>query len=272
MREIREGLGIVAPDPVIRAFTLASMAQATLWGVFGAIWILFARRRAGHGRGGHRRHRRFWRTELVRRGRVRRAGDPAHRCRAAAIGSMLVASVGFALIPLAPASLPVLAFGFLVAQQLIGDGAVTLYDVTETSVRQARVQDRALGRVAATVQVGSVGAQLLAALGAGLLAEVIGLRATAFLAPIGTLVAAAILVASPVRRLRDLPVMDGRSPGRGRRRRRAGSAGGRLTPPLRHGSRLVPDRRFQPDCVDRGDPADAARALQTARPGHARLR
>jgi hypothetical protein len=45
-----------------------------------------------------------------------------------------------------------------------------------------------------------------------LLAEVIGLRATAFLAPLGTLVAAGILVASPVRHLRDLPAMDGRSP------------------------------------------------------------
>ena len=40
------------------------------------------------------------------------------------------------------------------------------------------------------------------------LAELIGLRATAFLAPLGTLVAAALLVASPVRLLRDLPVMD----------------------------------------------------------------
>ena len=66
---------------------------------------------------------------------------------------MLVASVGFALIRSSPASLPVLAFAFLIGQQLIGDGAVTLYDVTETSVRQARVHDRALKRVAATVQV-----------------------------------------------------------------------------------------------------------------------
>jgi hypothetical protein len=45
-----------------------------------------------------------------------------------------------------------------------------------------------------------------------LLAEVIGLRATAFLAPIGTLVAAGILIASPVRQLRDLPLLDDRSP------------------------------------------------------------
>ena len=33
---------VITRDLVIRAFTLASMAQATLWGVFGAIWIVFA--------------------------------------------------------------------------------------------------------------------------------------------------------------------------------------------------------------------------------------
>jgi MFS family permease len=212
LQEIREGLAIIARDPIIRAFTLASMAMATLWGVFGAIWILFAVEDLGLGPaaigviagfGGLSSLVGATMAERV----TRRLGVGR-----AAIGSMLVATVGFALIPLAPASIPILAFGFLVGQQLIGDGAVTLYDVAETSVRQARVHERALGRVAATVQVGSVGAQLAAALGAGLLAEVIGLRATAFLAPLGTLVAAGILVASPVRHLRDLPAMEGRSP------------------------------------------------------------
>ena len=210
--EIREGLAIIANDPIIRAFTLASMAMATLWGVFGAIWILFAVDELGLGAAPIGIIAGFgglssligatFAERVTRRFGVGRA----------AIGSMLLASVGFALIPLAPATMPILAFAFLVGQQLIGDGAVTVYDIAETSVRQARVHDRALGRVAATVQVGSVGAQLAAALAAGLLAEVIGLRATAFLAPLGTLVAAAILVASPVRHLRDLPVLDGRSP------------------------------------------------------------
>ena len=212
LQEIREGLAIIARDPIIRAFTLASMAMATLWGVFGAIWILFAVDELGLGPAAIGIIAGFGGLSSLVGAVVAERVTRRMGVGRAAIASMLVASVGFALIPLAPAAMPVLAFGFLVGQQLIGDGAVTLYDVAETSVRQARVHDRALGRVAATVQVGSVGAQLAAALVAGLLAEVIGLRATAFLAPLGTLVAAAILVASPVRRLRDLPVMDGRSP------------------------------------------------------------
>jgi MFS family permease len=210
--EIREGLGIIARDPIIRAFTLASMAQATLWGVFGAIWILFAIDELGLGAAAIGIIAGFGGLSSLVGAAIAERVTQRVGVGPAAIGSMLVATVGFALIPLAPAGLPALAFGFLVGQQLIGDGAITLYDVAETSVRQARVHDRALGRVAATVQVGSVGAQLVAALAAGLLAEVIGLRATALIAPLGTLVAAGILVASPVRLLRELPALDGRSP------------------------------------------------------------
>jgi hypothetical protein len=113
---------------------------------------------------------------------------------------------------LAPAGLPVVAIAFFLWQQLVADSAVTVYDVTETSVRQSLVADRELGRVASTFQVASAAAQLFATIGAGLLAEVIGLRATAFLAPLGGLFAAAILYRSPVRHLRELPSMDSRPP------------------------------------------------------------
>lgn len=77
---------------------------------------------------------------------------------------------------------------------------------------EALVADRELGRVASTFQVLSAGAQLVATVGAGLLAEVIGLRATSFLAPLGGLLAGAILFWSPVRTMLVLPVLDHRSP------------------------------------------------------------
>jgi MFS family permease len=129
-----------------------------------------------------------------------------------AIASMLLAALGNLFIPLAPAGLPLVAITFFVLQQLVADSAVTVYDVTETSVRQSLVADRELGRVASTFQVGSAAAQLVATIGAGLLAEAIGLRATAFLAPLGGVLAAGILFWSPVRQLRDLPTMDTRGP------------------------------------------------------------
>jgi len=201
IHEIREGLRVVARDPVLRGLVWGTMGLAAMWGVFGATWLLFV-------------------TEELRL-------DPATIGVVAALGGfgslfgallaeratrryglgpvvvtpLLLAALGTLLIPLAPAGLPLVAVGFLVGQQLIGDTAVTVFDVTEVSVRQARVGDRELGRVNATVHVAMVLAQLAGTLAGGLLAELVGLRGAAFLAPLGALVGAAALWASPVRRL-----------------------------------------------------------------------
>ena len=90
-------------------------------------------------------------------------------------------------------------------QQLVADSAATVYEITETTVRQTVVHDRALGRVTSTFSVMAGLAQLTATLGAGLLAEAIGLRATIWLAPLGGLIGAAVLWRSPVRTLMALP-------------------------------------------------------------------
>jgi MFS family permease len=122
-----------------------------------------------------------------------------------AIAALLLSAAGNAFIPLAPAGLPLLAIACLVMQQLVADSAVTVYDITEVSVRQGVVEDRALGRVTSTFHVAAVLAQLTATLAAGALAEVIGLRLTSWIAPLGGVVGALILWASPVRRLVALP-------------------------------------------------------------------
>ena len=203
--EIRDGLRLVLHDPILRAFVGAQMALAALWGVFGAIWLLFALEELGLGPavvgivagiGGFASF-----IGAVVAGRATRRFGIGR----VAVGAMLLAALGNAFIPLAPAGLPVVAVACLVLQQLVGDSAVTVYDITEVSVRQTLVRDRALGRVASTFRVAAMVAQLIATIGAGLLAEAIGLRATAWLAPLGGLVGAAILWASPVRRMMTLP-------------------------------------------------------------------
>ena len=118
--------------------------------------------------------------------------------------SLLFAALGNLLIPLAPPGLPLVAIACLIGQQLIGDTAVTVFDVTEVSVRQARVGDRQLGRVNATVRVAMVTAQLAGTVVGGVLAEVIGLRGAAFLAPVFALLGAWALFSSPVRGIRTL--------------------------------------------------------------------
>jgi len=210
--EIRHGIRLVGKDPVLRAFVGSQMLMSMLWGIFGATWILFAFEEleitptmvgviAGVGGASS-----FIGAVVAARSTRRWGVGPV------AIGAMLLAALGTMLVPLAPAGLPIIAIFFLLWQQLIADSAVTVYDVTETSVRQSRVSHRELGRVSSTFHVASAGAQLVATIGAGLLAEVIGLRLTSLLAPLGGLLAAAILYWSPVRTLRDLPVMDSRPP------------------------------------------------------------
>ncbi|MCJ7710737.1 MAG: MFS transporter [Chloroflexi bacterium] len=202
LAEIREGLRLVVHDPVLRGLVGGTMGLAAMWGIFGATWMLFVLEEL--------------RLDPAVIGVIAALGGFGSllgallAARATArfgvgnvvIASMLVAAFGNLLIPLAPAGLPLVAIACLLGQQVIGDTAVTVFDVTEISVRQARVADRQLGRVNATVRVAMVLAQLAATLLGGLLAELLGLRAAAFLAPIGALLGAWALYASPVRRLR----------------------------------------------------------------------
>ncbi|HYN64413.1 MAG TPA: MFS transporter [Candidatus Limnocylindrales bacterium] len=202
LREIREGVAIVAGDPVLRALALAQMSQHVLWGVFGATYLLFAFQDlslgpaaigliAGAGGFGSLL------GALVVGGATRRWGIGR-----TAIAALVVAAVGNAFVPFAPAGMPLIAAGFLIAQQLVGDSAVTVYDITEQSVRQATVENRLLGRAASTFQVAAVGAQLVGTIGAGLVAEAFGLRIAAAIAPLGGLAGAVVLWFSPVRSLR----------------------------------------------------------------------
>jgi len=203
--EIREGLRLVVHDPVLRAFAGAQMALAALWGIFGATWFLFVLEELElapavlgvvAGVGGFSS---FIGAIVAARATRRWGIGPV------AVVAMLLSAIGNAFIPLAPAGLPVVAVGCLLLQQLIADSAVTVYDITEASVRQTLVRDRALGRVSSTFHVAATLSQLTATLAAGLLAEAIGLRATSWLAPLGGVLAALILWASPARTLLVLP-------------------------------------------------------------------
>ena len=201
LHEIREGLRAVRDDRVVLGLVGSGMGLAAMWGVFGATWMLFVVEDLHIG------------AEVV--GVIAALGGfgslfgalLAERVttrwgfgRVLIVATLFVA-LGNLLIPLAPAALPVIAIACLVGQQLIGDTAMTVFDVATTSVLQRRVDDRRLGRVNATVRVGGALAQLTATLAGGLLAEAIGLRGAAFLAPIAALIGTAVLLASPARSL-----------------------------------------------------------------------
>jgi MFS family permease len=201
LREIAIGLRLVARQPILRATTLASMATAAMWGIGGAIWYLFAIEELG--------------LDAAAIGLVAAVGGVSSlfgavlTSRATArygagkvmIGGVLFTGLGSLFVPLAPASAPLIAIAFLVANQLVTDPAATAYDITDTSIRQSIVHDRQLGRVNATVTVAVLTAQLIATLGAGFLALEIGLRATLFLQPIVAMLGVLFIFFSPARRI-----------------------------------------------------------------------
>jgi Na+/melibiose symporter-like transporter len=204
LREIAIGLRIVLRNPILRAMTLTSMASHSMWGFFGSLWYLFAIDELG--------------LDAAAIGIVAAVGGlsslagavlTSRTTRRFGVGPVLVAStligmLGSFFIPLAPVGAPLVAMGFLIGQQLVTDPAMTIYDITDTSLRQTIVHDRQLGRVNSTVRVGVLLVQLLATLVAGWLGLVIGLRAALVVGGLVGLTGVIFVWFSPVRRLRTI--------------------------------------------------------------------
>ncbi len=172
--EIREGLRLVARDPVLRAFAGARCRRRVLWGVFGPTYLLFATRELGLGP-----------AAIGVIAGVGGAGSlvgalvAERTARRLGLGrTLLLAMLGFAVgnafIPLAPAGAVVLGAACLIAQQLVADSAGTIYDVTRGLGPADARRGPSLGRVNGTFRFFAVLVQLAATLAAGLLAESLG--------------------------------------------------------------------------------------------------
>ena len=112
------------------------------------------------------------------------------------IGSLVVMGAAGLMIPVAHGSV-VRATVFLMVAQ-VGD-------VCELSLRQAITPGVVLGRVNAAMQMLNRGLLPIGSLGAGTLAELIGLRTTLAVGSAGLLLSSVWLVLSPIRTMRDFP-------------------------------------------------------------------
>jgi MFS family permease len=206
LREIRDGIRIVAGSPVLRALALSHGGTHILWGVFGTSYLLFAMNELGLGPAAI--------GVIAAVGGIGSLAGSAmapYMVRRFGIGnSILLGMVGFilgnSLIPLAPAGALLLGAAFLIAQQLIGDSLATVYEVTEVSLQQAMVGDRLLGRVNATTHTFTTLMTLFGAVLGGVVAETIGLRAAFALGLLGGVLSLAVVWFSPVRHIRDAPL------------------------------------------------------------------
>ena len=119
-------------------------------------------------------------------------------------------TIGNALIPLAPEvglviGIPLGAL-FLIGQQLVGDSLATVYEVTETSLVQATVGDRVLGRVNASITTFTTLLTLAGAIVGGIIAETLGLRTAFWMGLLGAALSLVVVWFSPVRHVRDAPL------------------------------------------------------------------
>jgi predicted MFS family arabinose efflux permease len=202
LTEVVEGIRLVAGHPVLRALGGAAVTGAFFGNFFAALYSLYAVRVLGLGPallgvtiafGGA--------GSLVGAslaGRIVRAWGVGPTI----VGAALAGSVAAFLIPLAGGPVLVAAVMLIVAQ-FLGDAAATAGQIASTSVRQASVSDRLLGRANACMYLLRVGVAPFGALVGGLLAEWVGIRPTITVAVAGGLLKLVWLVFSPVRQLRD---------------------------------------------------------------------
>jgi MFS family permease len=203
--EVRAGWRVVMGSPILRALAAAHSANHVLWGVFGTTYLLFATQDLGLG--------------PAAIGLITALGGAGSFVGAAVAGrladrlglgrSMILGlaglTIGGALIPLAPSGAVLLGATFLVAQQVIGDSAGTVYGVLETSLTQSIVDGRVLGRVNGTVEMFTTLLALVGAILGGILAEVFGLRAALAVGVLGGATAVLFIWFSPIRAMRTPP-------------------------------------------------------------------
>ena len=203
LREVREGLAFVFAHPVLRALAGSAIAEGLLHGGVGAVILIYGVRELGLGTG-------VLATIFAVGGisslvgatfsnRVTRSLGVGR----ATVGGFLLFGVGTLLLALAGG--PAVIAGTVLVVWKLFEAPYTVYDINETSLRQAVTPDRVLGRVTATVQFVGISVYLVGAVLGGVLAETLGLRPTLLIAGGCGVVGAAWLFLSPVWKLRELP-------------------------------------------------------------------
>jgi predicted MFS family arabinose efflux permease len=203
LQEIAQGLGALWHDPILRPLLLARAIRTFFGGMVGPFWVLYVVRHLG--------------VSPAMMGLLIACGGVAALIGAALvpwlnarvpagtglIGAFAIKTVGIAMLPLA-GLIPALVMPLLVLQQLLQDSVTSYFAVNERTLRQKRVPNAQLGRVAATIAVVNDGPVPLGALIAGLLVQVVSLDTVLWIGVAGYALSPVVALLSPVRSLRSI--------------------------------------------------------------------
>ena len=203
--DIRDGLGQVFRDRVLRALIFSKIVVSFSAGIFFAVYLLFMSDTLGMGP-----------TVVgivLAMGGIGALGGAAISeplSRRIGIGKSVVGSQFFfglfgLTIPLA-VLVPSVAVAMVVLSELVQWMAYTSAQVNEVSIRQSLVPDEFLGRVGSVFQFFGRGMTPIGAISGGLLGESFGLSATLVIASAGFFVAFMFVVVSPVSEIIELDV------------------------------------------------------------------
>ena len=195
LREAREGASLVWRHPLLRPLFLSTTLLTFFMSFMASLYTLFALQTLHLGPG-------VLGLVIGCGGIGALAGAAATPALVRWIGpgrtaraALLLGGFAQVFIPLAPPD-PLAGAAFLIASQFLGDGLLTIYLITETSLRQQTVAAEALGRAAA---VWKMAASIVAPIGmmlGALLAEYAGIRGAMWVLVGGAIVAGIPLAAA----------------------------------------------------------------------------
>jgi hypothetical protein len=203
---IREGLSVVARDPILRAVAGARATSELFTHVWVSMLLVFLTRDLE--------------LDPIVFGVLFAVGGVCSFFGAVAASSVerwlglgptlvltfFMSSAALLTVPLAAG--PFLLVVFLVGIQQIADAPATIYQIHEESLIQAIVPGATIGRVTASLRVVGWTAMLLGTIVGGVLGETIGPRMTMLIGGIGAVPAVLWLVWSPIRHMRSLSTPD----------------------------------------------------------------
>ncbi len=199
--EAADGFRAVASSGVLRTIAAITAIYSAAFGMFGAVFLVFATRELGFGTG-------VLGMIFAVGGVSSLAGAllAGRAARVLGVGPSMAAGVlfmGLSML-LAPAAqgATLVAAALLLAQQVTGDGMFTVFQVNEMSLRQSVTDGRMLGRINAFMGIMEQAFLLAGTLAGGALGETLGLRPTLVTAACALTAGAAMLYASPVRAVR----------------------------------------------------------------------